>query len=226
MSSIKLGYVSCQALALCAACAGESTLHPARSAQRVPGLENAASASHAGVNVVAQSNAWHGDAQIEAVLTPLRVTIENRGARPVAIRYANLALVGEDGTRYTALTPRNIAGGAPALRDYVPVHRPGFEYYGYGYTPLHDPTYPPLFPYGRSVHYEPGFSHMAHERWTLVELPTEEMLIAALPEGDLAPGARVTGFVYFERITGDERVVTLRVDVPGIGSVALPFVVR
>ncbi len=72
-----------------------------------------------------------------------------------------------------------------------------------------------------------------NDYWRNIELPTQEMLDRALPEGSLEDGGRVEGFVYFEKVDPDqvERVVfrfdLIDAQTGGIfGTLSIPFVVK
>jgi hypothetical protein len=212
------------------ACGGAPELLPAKTAAAVPGLDNAAVAEDRGVRVVAQSEAWSGETNIDAVLTPMRVRISNGGSAPFAVRYSKLALVAQDGTRYGALPPLAIRGTVPALaRPYSPVMRPGFDHYGFDVAPFYHSVYPSTIPYEGPFPYDRSYHDVAYRRWDLLDLPTDEMITAALPEGVLSSGGHVAGFVYFEKVSTQERGVTLRAELVSpdtgaeVAAVSLPF---
>jgi hypothetical protein len=62
-----------------------------------------------------------------------------------------------------------------------------------------------------------------------LELPTSDMLQRALPEGVLAPGGRISGFVYFDHVLDVVHVtfVAHLIEVGGdeLGMIGIPFVV-
>ena len=63
-------------------------------------------------------------------------------------------------------------------------------------------------------------------------LPTEDMMKSALPEGTLAPGGTMTGFLYFQNVGEREGEVTLRARLVDartgeqFGALAIPFAVK
>ncbi|HLL82252.1 MAG TPA: hypothetical protein VK420_06360, partial [Longimicrobium sp.] len=81
-------------------------IQPAPDATMVAGDTNAAFAVASDVRVTVRTDAWQGGpADLERVLTPLEVTIENNSGQPVRVRYQDFGLVGEGGFRYAAIPP-------------------------------------------------------------------------------------------------------------------------
>jgi hypothetical protein len=66
------------------------------------------------------------------------------------------------------------------------------------------------------------------DRWG-DELPTRELQRLALPEGVLASGGEIAGFLYFENATGRESKLALRADLRDeegretVASLSIPF---
>jgi hypothetical protein len=212
----------------------QAGLTPAPDARLVPNRTQAAFAESHGVRIVAEADAWYGSpSDLEGLILPLLVTVENRGSVPIRLRYAGFTLVAADGRRYRALSPFDIRGAvseplpygaypdwgdAPYLGPYYPGWRPGgpfprrwyydryWDRYAYGY-------YPPPYP--------------AYRR---VPLPTPDMIQAALPERVVQPGERVTGFLFFEgvparvsRVDFVADLIDARTSAP-LGTVSIPFV--
>ncbi|MGH9614730.1 MAG: hypothetical protein ACRD4P_16810, partial [Bryobacteraceae bacterium] len=65
-----------------------------------------------------------------------------------------------------------------------------------------------------------------------VRLPTQSMLQKAIPEGVIAPGGYVEGFMYFKKITGRLMDVNFTATLQGaksgqeFGSINIPFEVK
>jgi len=68
------------------ACARTPQLEPAPGAEIVQLNGTAATASSEGVTVTAAASGWPGAVDIEDVVTPMRVPIENRSDRAIRIR--------------------------------------------------------------------------------------------------------------------------------------------
>src|SRR5262249_38625673 len=58
-----------------------------------------------GVQVTVEGEEPSGPREIMTAVTPLKVTITNGGATPVALRYDRISLEGPDGKRWAALPP-------------------------------------------------------------------------------------------------------------------------
>lgn len=101
------------ALLLAVAGCAAPKLVPATAATTVPGRENVAVEEVANVRFTVATNVWRGaPGDLPRVLTPVRVSIENRSGRPVRIRYQEFALVGQSGFRYAAIPPLSTQGQA------------------------------------------------------------------------------------------------------------------
>jgi len=72
---------------------------------------NSAQGSDKGITVVLQANACDDFPQtLDRDLIPLRVTIENRSGRPLAVRYDDFVLIAADNRRYSDIPPDQIKG--------------------------------------------------------------------------------------------------------------------
>jgi hypothetical protein len=210
-----------------AACASAPVLQPGPGAQPAPsGPGDGAIGESAGVRVVARSDAWDGiPTNLEQRITPVLVEITNNSTTPLLIRYRSFELQRVGGRTEHALPPFEIEGEvtqeigtlhypysdftiAPYLRRYYPRMRiaDGFLLDDVFYN-----TYRPVF--------------------RTLNLPTGDMVQKALPEGVLAAGGKVTGFLYFPALeekgpinfSMDLLNATTRVD---FGDVQIPFVTR
>lgn len=219
------------ALACAIGLAGCSHLNPAPSANETPGGGAVARAN--GVQMTARAGAWDGKpGDLQKKLTPMLVTIENNGSVPIRVRYSELMLATPKGMFYKALPPFQIDGSVLQLSSDM---RPGASIV---------PVYPPnLFDYAPHVaryianaEAAPGPFETDKPYWeryakvmTKVDLPTEDMLRRALPEGVLRPGGRVQGFVYFPGVGDDIERVSLRADLMNantgamVTTLAIPF---
>ena len=155
-------------------------------------------------------------------MTPVKVIVANRGRAPVRVDATTFALVLPEGGRLASVLPADVRGvvtePAPAAFPNAGLALgPTRERSGPGWA-INDPALdrrgdPALDP-------EPAW-----------ELPSADMLDLALPEGVLAPGQTVSGFLYFERAPRGAGAVTLTwavVDTAGeqLGTVEIPLALR
>jgi hypothetical protein len=185
-----------------AACTGPE-LRPAPEATPALLRGEAAVAEDGGVQVAASTRAWQGrPVALETELTPVLVDILNRSRRPLRIGYEAFQFISEPGTSYAALPPYRIQ---TEVARPVSGGRPYYPYTGFGGAPYLREYYPRLEiydgPFAFSDH-DYGANSTIWSRYRSVELPTEDMLDRALPEGVVEPGGRVGGFLYFQRLGG------------------------
>ena len=222
-------------LVVISGCTTTPELSPAPSANEARGLEEAAVSTVEGVNMVAGADAWPGRPEIREEVTPLRVTIENNSNQPLRIRYSEFALVSSTGKRYAALPPFAIEGDVeePVVfeSDYA-VPRPAFSYNRFSVAPFYAGTYPAMQSYPGAFYYDQFYYDRYYTYWREIDLPTEEMLERALPEGVIDPGGQVEGFLYFEKVDVEEPRVRLRADLVNardgdiFGTITIPFTVQ
>jgi hypothetical protein len=193
----------CAAL-LALACAHTPRLVPAPDAQRLPDDPQAAVAGAAGVQVTVRPRNWQGQPpDLESIVTPLHVTVENGSAAAIQIRYQYFTLTGADGLQAPAVPPMRIQRPGGEVVTVVPGFRAhrflllrpyGFYYPGY---PVWDGPFD----------WDPFFYDQLYATWQ-PPLPTPDMINEALPEGVLQPGGHVSGFLYFRRLKqSDGRVI-------------------
>lgn len=233
------------ALALLPGCAAKRVVMTPAPNATLASLPNAAEGRNAGVLIVVQADAWDGHPRsLDTKVTPLSVTITNNSNHPLAIRYKNFVLSGQNNKEYAAIPPYNIRGSvyaeaAPAKARYQPAayvqsedagaagsahqnkaqqnppaesnraaprHRgpfprsrviitPGFGWSGFYLAPWWGYAYPGLgwWPYAWSPDW--GYYHTYYQH----QLPTRSMLQKAIPEGVIAEGGSVNGFIYFQK---------------------------
>jgi hypothetical protein len=201
-------YAPALAATLAGGCATQTTLEPAPAANEAGALEDAATAQTAGVEMVVQANAWPGNPAITAEVTPLRVRIENNSGNPLRISYSEFALVASDGSIYRALPPFRIEGMVASTPSgpYAPIARPGFGFRGFTVADTYSPIYPGISPVASPFLADPFYYERYYGYWERTELPTQEMLERAIPEGELAPGGDIAGFFYFQKVPEDEQL--------------------
>lgn len=213
------------------ACAHEKVLEPAPGAALAPGLLNVAEASAAGVTVKVTGDSWKGDPQdLGTLLTPVRVTLENHSGKTVRVSYRDFTIAGASGFNYSAIPPMKALGtiserevsSLPTLRLAGWEHRHFYvaRHYSYLYPGLE--TWPGVFAY------DPFYYDNFYSSWPQ-RLPTKDMLSEALPEGVVQDGGSVSGFVYFQSVTGRESAVQFKMtlvdasDGKSFGVLAIPF---
>lgn len=75
------------------------------------GQPNSAEGTNQGISLLLQADAWDGyPRSLEGALIPLKVTIRNRSAHDVAIRYDDFCLIAANDQRYTDIPPEHIRG--------------------------------------------------------------------------------------------------------------------
>ena len=206
-----------------------TTLVPAPGAHHVAGVGHAADAWMAGVHIVASAGAWSAfPSDLGDIVTPMLVTITNDGTRPLEIRYEHFALQTPGGVVFAALPPFQVTGFTlEPLNEFGPTA--GF---GFSVAPYLSPYYPGWTVYGGPFPFNSGYyggNYGFHSAFGQIRLPTSDMLQRALPEGVLAPGGRISGFVYFDHVLDVVHVafVAHLIEVGGqeLGMIGIPFVV-
>jgi hypothetical protein len=247
----RASWLALAALLLAAGCVTPTTLQPLPS---TPTTQTGAAIAEAeGVRLVADGDAWRGNpSDLERIVTPVQVRLENQSGRPLRIEYESFTLRGNSQFEYAALSPFELSeegtaavGGsgpegnvAMSLGMGVGVRsrwgwgpgafgwgRPwGLGAFGSGW---YDPWYGPGF-------YDPfwGPSASWYARPPPEPLPTRDMLRKALPEGTLDPGGTLTGFIYFQNVSEREGSVTLQARLVDartgeqFATLSIPFGVR
>jgi hypothetical protein len=156
--------------------------------------EERATASVAGITATVVADRWSGTPPQLTEVIPLLVTIDNRSARPLRLRYEAFALVAAPERWLAALPPFAIdATETVAVRAPYPYPYDGF------YVAPHLVRYYPFFArFDGAFAYDPFFYATYYPAFRRVSLPTGDMVQKALPEGVLQAGGRITGFLYFE----------------------------
>ena len=181
---------------------GHGRMLPSPSATLVPGTQEAAVAADAGVEVSANGADWRGRPEnLEERLTPVRVRIVNHSGRPIELLYERFTLTGRTGRRYRALPPVPIDHQRPI--DAVGTVRPIFATSGFYVAQRYRDIYPSLTPWRRPLSRDASYSETQYQRWP-ENLPTREMQRLSLPEGVLADGGEISGFLFFEDATQHE----------------------
>jgi hypothetical protein len=210
-----------------AACVHQRELVPASGAQTLPGRPRTAEETVEGARVQVDSDAWHSG-QVSDVLSPVRVTIENHRDRPLRVSYGQFTLGGPSGFRLAALPPYQVAAN-DALAGAVAVP-PGFVGSGFLVAPWAARYYRGVLPWYGPFPYDPVYYNRWYGAWP-PNLPNDEVLRRALPEGVLQPGGQVSGFLFFkEQPPGTQLSLFMAlVDAESgqsFGTIAIPFTVK
>jgi hypothetical protein len=223
MTTQKIVFANLAAVAaLAAAGCGHGRMLPAESANMVPGAPNFAASEVDGVRIAAGGE-WEGRPKnLSDHLTPLKVRIINRSGKAVRVLYEDFVLAGARGRKYRPLPVVPIEHSA---RERL---RPSFAAQKFFVGPRYRDVYPSLPAWERQIPRDEEFYQRQYDRWSS-DLPTREMKRMALPEGVLADGGQITGFVFFEDAASRESKVTFRADLAGdedgetVASIEIPF---
>ncbi|MCY1082682.1 hypothetical protein [Archangium lansingense] len=246
-------WIALAALLLAAGCVTTTTLQPLPSTPTTQAGSAIAEAD--GVRLVADGDAWRGTpSDLERIVTPVLVRIENQSGRPLRIDYASFTLLGGSHFEYAAISPLELhdeglaavggsgVGGNVALSVGVGVG------WGWGWSPFpsafvgghpwgpgwYNPWYGPgWYGYGPGF-YDPFWGPYSSWYWSPPPepLPTRDMLRKVLPEGTLDTGGTLTGFLYFQNVSEREGSVTLQARLVDartgehFGTLGIPFGVR
>lgn len=175
------------ALLFLAGCAS-ARLEPAPGAARVPNKPRAAAVEQQGVQLIAEAEAWHAPDNVRDEVTTLKVTVVNRGSSTLAVDYDRFSLVSEDGDVFLPVDPKDITirGGSRSIglpADAIVTRADSST--GLGPNSLY---------------------RSASEK----EEIRQQLVDQSLDSGELAPGERTTGYVYFQRVPGTKQQITLR----------------
>lgn len=216
-----------------AGCATTDSLRPAPGAQIADGEPDAAVTQEHGVEMIVDPNDWSAfPRELNREMTPVRATIINNSTHPLEIKYENFSLGGVAGVTYHPLPPIDIKGSVTRIGRY-PVVAPRFAFSGFYLAPYYDPYFVGLNPWVYDWRYDPIYFQRYYPRWE-IDLPTQEMIELAIPEGVIEPKGRVSGFLYFPSLeqadAGDEvtfsaSLVNARTDA-SFGRLGVPFVVE
>jgi hypothetical protein len=202
-------------------------LTPAPGGTRVSGAGEGATATVAGMQVVARTKAWHFDpADLDTKVTPILIELQNNGGRSALVRYNHVSLTDDAGNRFAVMPPYDIDG---TLDEAYTVRNPYYGFDRFAVAPYLSRWYPRFSRYDGAFAYDPGYYRPHFTRYLDVELPTAAMVQRALPEGVISPGGRAEGFVFFEAFKRGAKTLTLNVDVVDavsgatLGTAQIPF---
>lgn len=221
------------ALAALTACGGSSAaMKPAPTAQKVEGKKNAAQAAAAGVTVMAKADTWSGEGDVRDKVTPVNIVLINDSDQPLAIRYEHFALTSGNGQRFAALPPfqlREMAIAPIAVRSGSPI-KPEWKGEQFEVAGAYVPLYRDAPAAKETLDYDAAYYNQYYSEWQQGDLPNNDVMKRALPEGILRPGGRVEGYLYFENVPEKTKQVQLRTTLVNaeteqvMDRVSIPFV--
>ncbi len=172
-------------LLLGALACGSAQLAPASNAEVVPGAKDVAVArSSDGVTLAAKADAWPGSPRVPQELTPIQIQIENRSPASIRAMLADIRLV-TDGEALVAREPVSIEIEPQATTV--------------GKTSADVDSMTGVYEFSPR---DPFKTALARQIQSL-----------SLPQGPIASGERVQGFIYFDSLPEHARTATLEVAV-------------
>jgi hypothetical protein len=216
------------------ACSPWVRLEPVAFSKLVPGTKRAVLASSNGIQVIVEPGDWPGEPRIQEKVTPIKITLENKSGHPLRVAYTDFNLEGPKQQHFAVLPPFQIRGvvSVPVGRGYVTGFSPIFYHYGFLISPYYYPYYPGWGFYGGPFYYDSFYNNYYYTIWEQVQLPTEEMLNLAIPEGVVQDKGRVEGFLYFQKVPHKIPQINFVARLydaqsgEALGSVTIPFLVK
>jgi hypothetical protein len=210
-------------LALAAGC-GHGKLVPAASANVVPGAPGAAYRIVDGVRCSADVEAWSGrPGRLPGTVTPVKVRIVNSSGSPIRLLYQDFALVGHGGHKYFPVPVLSIEPDANAPRL-----DPVYAATNFFVAPRFKDVYQTLEAWPQPLGRDDDLYEQQYRIWGK-EPPPMEVVRMGMPEGVLADGGVISGFLYFENPLGREDRVTFEAEFDAtdgqatVAAVKIPF---
>lgn len=211
---------------LIAGCA-HGKLVPAPTANVVPGAPGAAYRIVDGVRCSADVEAWTGrPGNLPPSITPIKVRIVNSSGSPIRLLYQDFALVGKNGHKYFPVPVLSIEpdGNAPRLD-------PVYAASNFFVAPRFKDVYQALEAWPQPLGRDDDLYAQQFRIWGKDRPPLEVMRMG-IPEGVLADGGVISGFLYFENPLGREDRVTFEAEFDAtdgqatVAEVKIPFRVQ
>jgi hypothetical protein len=223
-------FVFLSVLCLAAVSCAQGRMLPAASAHTVPGAPEAAAAEVQGVRVSAEGDDWSASpADLSRRLTPVKVRLVNHSGVPARIEYQQFTLVGGHGHVYRAIPIVPLDHQAPV--GGVGTIEPIYSASNFFVAPRYHDVYPTLPAWPHPLERDDASSTDQNQSWGQ-GLPTHAMRRMGLPEGVLADGGEISGFLYFEDATKRESRLTFRADIDDeehgdqLAEIKIPFRVQ
>jgi hypothetical protein len=211
----------------------EPTLSPSPSADKPPGEPFTAVTQVKGIHAVVESSSWPADPEVTHKLTPLHIRIENEGGFPVLVRYRGFSLIGPQGQYYAALPPlaakMDVTESPTEPATESPISALSFHHQGFFVAPFYGYAYGNLPVWRHPFHHDVAYHKTFHGTYKELDISTAELKAWALPEGVIASGGSLSGYLYFEHVDPTLNRVEFRGDIVNaetgetLGTLTIPF---
>ncbi|HEX3904235.1 MAG TPA: hypothetical protein VH853_15460 [Polyangia bacterium] len=223
-------FVLLSALCLAGLSCAEGRMLPAASAHTVPGAPAAGAEEVEGVRVSAEGDDWDAaPVDLSTRFTPVKVRIVNHSGAPARIEYQEFTLVGGHGHVYRAIPVVPLDHPTPVDGDGT--INPIYAGSNFFVAPRYHDVYPTFAAWPHPLVRDDAPSDGRGQRWG-GGLPTRAMRRMGLPEGVLADGGEISGFLYFEDATKRESRLTFRAEIDDeqqgdqLAEIKIPFRVQ
>jgi hypothetical protein len=179
---------------------GHSRLVPAPTAAHVPGAPGAAILAVGGVGCAADAQAWRlGAGDLPDSVMPFKVRVANSSGLPIRIRYQDFALVGAKGHQYLPIPvlPLDPDGQSTRLDPLEGTTR-------FFIAPRFHDIYQTVDAWPQPLARDDDLYETQYRRWG--RTPSADIVESGMPEGVLGDGGVITGFLFFERPSGEDAV--------------------
>ncbi len=200
---------------------------PASGTRVVPDAPGFAVAEKDGVRLAASGDDWRERRpELPARLTAVRVRIVNHSGHDLQILYDRFTIAGARGRVYYPLPPLPLAD--VRRMEAIGVVRPYFASSSFFVRPALKDVYPSLPPWSLRLPSDDDVEQRQYAFWG-DGLPMGEVRRLSLPEGILADGGQLSGFLFFENTTRRESEVSFDADLKDgqgdrtIASLSIPF---
>lgn len=185
---------------------GHGRVLPAATAQTIIGAPTSAVTTQNGVRLAISSDVWRGDPEdLGEYLTPMKVRITNNSGKPVRILYQDFAFRGKSGRLYRVRPVVPIDHDRSQTAD-API-KPVYTATNFFVAPRLRDVYRCCEAWPQPLPRDESLYAKQYHSWK-DELPTREMKRESLPEGVLADGGVITGFLYFDDVARREKGAT------------------
>lgn len=141
---------------------------------------------------------------LEQYVTPVYIEIYNKSEKPVEINYSDIALLTSDDSQINPIPPSDVA--AIVFSDHYrrSVSFSHISYIGFGFNRFHH-----FYPYRH--HFPHHHHHFYHDPYFTLSSDANNVLTNAFLSGTLRPGAKISGYVYFNLIEKDMKNIDLEI---------------
>lgn len=179
---------------------GHNRLFPAPTAAHVPGAPGAAIFAAGGVGCSADAQAWRlGPAELPDSVTPFKVRVANSSGLPIRILYQEFALVGAKGHDYLPIPVLPLDPDVQSTRL-----EPLDATTKFFVAPRFHDVYQTVDAWPQPLARDDDLYETQYRRWG--QAPSSAIVESGMPEGVLADGGVITGFLFFERPSGEDAV--------------------